>query len=110
MLNMLFTAMALLFIVAMLLQIFTIQAFFNRLEKGHASLYEEMGRPKWRIQLADDAFKRGLKYIRSRQFQELKDEELQALYKKIKRTDYAALGFAILALAIVLFQALKQTL
>jgi len=105
MLNAAFTALALLFIVAMLLQIFTIQAFFTTLEKKHNELYKEMGKPKWRIQLADDAFKRGLVYIRSKQFQELDDSELEKIYKKLKRTDYAAMGFGIIALAIVIFQA-----
>jgi hypothetical protein len=105
MLNTAFTALALLFIVAMLLQIFTIQAFFTALEKRHKELYEEMGKPKWRIQLADDAFKRGLVYIRSKQFQELDDLELEKVYKKLKRTDYAAMGFGVIALGIVVFQA-----
>ena len=104
MLNTIFTALALLFIVAMLLQIFTIQAFFSRLEKAHKEKYEAMYKPKWRIQLADDAFRDGLKYLRSKQFQELEDPELNKLYKKLKRTDYAAIGFGIIALAIVVFQ------
>ena len=106
MLNTIFSALALLFIVAMLLQIFTIQAFFTALEKRHKELYDEMGQPKWRIQLADDAFKRGLVYIRSKQFQELDDLELEAIYKKLKRTDYAAIGFGVIALVIVIFQAI----
>ncbi len=105
MLNTIFTAFALLFIVAMLLQIFTIQAFFTALEKGHKELYEEMGKPRWRIQLADDSFKRGLKYIRTKAFQELKDSKLETIYKKIKRTDYAAMVFAFLAAATLIFQA-----
>jgi len=105
MLNTIFTALALLFIVAMLLQIFTIQDFFTTLEKRHKELYKEMGKPKWRIQLADDAFKRGLVYIRSKQFRELDDAELETIYKKLKRTDYAAMGFGVIALAVVVFQA-----
>ena len=105
MLNTVFTALALLFIVAMLLQIFTIQAFFSTLEKRHNALYKEMGKPKWRIQLADDAFKRGLVYIRSKAFRVLEDEALEKIYKKLKRTDYAAIGFGIIALSIVIFQA-----
>jgi len=105
MLNTVFTALALLFIVAMLLQIFTIQAIFSRLEKAHKEKYEAMCKPKWRIQLADDAFRDGLKYIRSKEFQELNDPELETLYKTLKRTDYAAMGFGIIALAIVIFQA-----
>ncbi len=105
MLNTVFTALALLFIVAMILQILSIQAFFSTLAKNHKELYDEMNQPRWRIQLADDSFKRGLTYIRSKAFRELEDSELESIYKKIKRTDYAAIGFAIIALAIVIFQA-----
>ncbi len=107
MLNTLFTSLALLFIVAMIFQILTIQSFFSHLESVHKKLYEEMGRPKWRIQLADDAFQRGLKYIRSKQFRELEDEDLEKIYKRVKRTDYVAIGSALVALGITIFQAIK---
>ena len=107
MLNTVFTALALLFIVAMLLQIFTIQAFFTTLEKNHKALYLEMGKPRWRIQLADDGFKNGLKYIRSKAFRELHDDELESIYKKLKRIDHAAIGFGLIAAAIIIYQAIE---
>ena len=109
MLNTLFTLSALLFIVVMLVQIMAIQAFFNRLNKAHNKLYLEMDRPRWKIQLADDAFRDGLKYIRSKQFRELNDSELEGIYKKIKMTDYAAISLALLAVGITLFQAITLT-
>jgi|LGOV01.1.fsa_nt_gb ERCC4-related helicase len=105
MLNTLFTLSALLFIVAMLVQIMAIQAFFNRLDKAHNELYQQMGKPKWKIQLADDTFRDALKYIRSKKFEELNDPELSVIYKKIKMTDYAAMALAALAVGITLFQA-----
>ena len=107
MLNMLFTLSALLFIVVMLVQIMAIQAFFNRLKNAHNALYMEMDRPRWKIQLADDAFRDGLKYIRSKKFEELNDAELATIYKKIKMTDYAAIALALSAVGITLFQAIK---
>ena len=106
MLNLFFTLSALLFIVAMLVQIMAIQAFFNRLKVGHNALYMEMDRPRWKIQLADDAFRDGLKYIRSKKFEELNDPELLSIYKKIKLTDYAALTLGVVALVIVIYQAI----
>lgn len=109
MLNLFFTLSALLFIVAMLVQITAIQAFFNRLNKAHNKLYLEMDRPRWKIQLADDAFRDGLKYIRSKKFRELDDSELESIYKKIKMTDYAAITLALSALGITLFQAITLT-
>ena len=110
MLNTAFTALALLFIVSMLMQIFTIQAFFTALEKNHKKLYEEMGKPKWRIQLADDAFKRGLLYIRSKDFRSLNDAVLEKIYKQLKRIDYAAISFAVIAFCIIVFQAVVDSL
>lgn len=106
MLNTLFTLSALLFIVAMLVQIMAIQAFFNRLNKAHHELYMEMDRPRWKIQLADDTFRDGLKFIRSKKFRELNDIELESIYKKIKMADYAAIALALSAVGITLFQAI----
>ena len=105
MLNAFFTLCALLFIVVMLVQIMAIQAFFNRMNKAHHELYMQMDRPRWKIQLADDAFRDGLKYIRSKKFRELDDTELESIYKKIKMTDYAAIGLGVTAMAIVIYQA-----
>jgi len=98
--------MALLFIAAMVIQIFNIQAFFARLEKAHAKKYEEMQRPKWRIQLADEAFKNGLKFIRSKSFESLNDKELLIIYKRIKLSDYITIASAVIAVAITLYQAI----
>ena len=107
MLNVLFTIMALSFITAMIFQIFIIQAFFTTLQKNHKGLYEEMGKPRWKIQLADEGFKAGLKYIRSKDFRTLDDPALESIYQKLKITDYAAIVFAIIAVATVLFQAVQ---
>jgi len=101
--------MALLFIVSMVVQIFNIQAFFSRLEKAHAKKYKEMQKPKWRIQLADDAFKNGLKFIRSRSFESLNDAELTTIYRRIKLSDYIAIASAIIAVCITLYQAIMLT-
>ncbi len=106
MLNTLFTLSALLFIVAMLVQIMAIQAFFNRLKKAHNKLYMQMDRPRWKIQLADDAFRDGLRYIRSKRFEELNDPELASIYKKIKLSDYSAITLGVIAMAIVIYQAM----
>ncbi len=106
MLNLFFTLSALLFIVAMLVQIMAIQAFFNRLNKAHNKLYLEMDRPRWKIQLADDAFRDGLRYIRSKKFEELNDPELLSIYKKIKLSDYSAITLGVIALVIVIYQAI----
>jgi len=105
MLNTFFTIMALLFILAMVIQIFNIQAFFSRMEKAHAKLYKEMQEPRWRIQLADEAFKNGLKFIRSKSFESLGDAELSSIHKRIKISDYVAIISAIMAVAITLYQA-----
>ncbi|MGB5964748.1 MAG: hypothetical protein WBF77_03650 [Sulfurimonadaceae bacterium] len=106
MLNTLFTLSALLFIVAMVVQILATQAFFNRLNSAHHELYLQMGKPRWKIQLTEDTFRDAVKYIRSRQFEELNDPELLSIYKKIKGADYAAIALAVSAVGITLFQAI----
>jgi len=107
MLNTVFTLSALFFIVAMILQILATQAFFNRMNSAHHKRYIEMGRPRWKIQIADDSFRNAVRYIRSRGFDELNDPELTRIYKKIKLADYSAIAFALLAVAVTLFQAFK---
>ncbi len=91
----------------MVFQILATQAFFNRLAKAHKELYEEMGRPRWKIQLADETFRDAVKYIRSRKFEALNDPELSAIYRKIKLSDYSAIFLAILAVGITLLQAIR---
>ena len=107
MLNTVFTLAALFFIAAMVLQILATQAFFNRLNSAHHKRYIEMGRPRWKIQIADDSFRNAVKYIRSRGFDELKDPELTRIYKKIKLADYSAIASALLAVGVTLYQAFK---
>ena len=107
MFNTIFTLSALLFILAMVLQILATQAFFNRLDSAHRDLYEQMGRPRWKIHVGDDSFRKAVKYIRSRAFEELNDPELLAIYKKIKWMDYGAMALAVTAVAVTLIQALK---
>jgi len=107
MLNTVFTLSALFFIAAMGLQILATQAFFNRMNSAHHKRYLEMGRPRWKIQIADDSFRNAVRYIRSRGFEELNDPELTRIYKRIKVADYSAISSALLAVAVTLFQAFK---
>jgi len=107
MLNTVFTLSALFFIAAMVLQILATQAFFNRMNSAHHKRYLEMGRPRWKIQIADDSFRNAVRYIRSRGFEELNDPELTRIYKRIKLADYSAISSALLAVVVTLFQAFK---
>jgi len=107
MLNTIFTLSALLFIVAMALQILATQAFFNRLNTAHHDLYEQMGRPRWKIHVGDDSFRNAVKYIRSRSFRELDDPELERIYRTIKRTDWSAVAAGVTAVCMTLLQAVK---
>ncbi len=107
MLNTIFTLTALIFVVAMVVQILATQAFFNRLNSAHHDLYEQMGRPRWKIQVGDDSFRNAVKYIRSRRFEELNDDELKRIYKTIKASDWTAITVGIVAVGVTLLQALK---
>ena len=63
MFNTIFTLSALLFVLAMVVQILATQAFFNRLDSAHHDLYEQMGRPRWKIHVGDDSFRNAVIYL-----------------------------------------------
>ena len=109
MLSSLFTLSALLFIAAMVIQILATQAFFNRLSSQHKVQYELMGKPRWKINIGDDAFKESLIYIRSKAFRSLQDDVLEGIYKRIKMTDYIAIASALIAISISLAEAILFT-
>ncbi len=107
MLNTIFILSALLFIVAMVVQILATQAFFNRLNAAHHELYLQMGRPRWKIQVGDDSFREAVKYIRSRSFKELNDAELERIYRTIKASDWTAVTVGLIAVGVTLLEAVK---
>ena len=107
MLNTIFSLSALLFVVAMVVQILATQAFFNRLNAAHHERYLQMGRPRWKIQVGDNSFRAAIRYIRSRAFEELNDAELDRIYKTIKASDWTAVSVGLIALGVTLFQAVK---
>jgi hypothetical protein len=107
MLNTIFILSALLFVVAMVVQILATQAFFNRLNSAHHELYLQMGRPRWKIQVGDDSFRDAVKYIRSQSFKELNDAELEGIYKTIKASDRTAVAVGLIAVGVALLEAVK---
>jgi hypothetical protein len=107
MLNTIFILSALLFVVAMVVQILATQAFFNRLNNAHHERYLQMGRPRWKIQVGDDSFRDAVKYIRSQGFKELNDGELERIYKTIKASDRTAVAVGLIAVGVALLEALK---
>jgi hypothetical protein len=107
MLNTIFILSALLFIVAMVVQILATQAFFNRLNAAHHELYLQMGRPRWKIQVGDDSFREAVKYIRSRSFKELNDAELERIYRTIKASDWSAVAVGLIAVGVTLLEAVR---
>jgi hypothetical protein len=107
MLNTIFILSALLFIVAMVVQILATQAFFNRLNAAHHELYLQMGRPRWKIQVGDDSFREAVKYIRSRGFKELNDAELERIYRTIKASDWSAVAVGLIAVGVTLLEAVR---
>jgi len=107
MLNAIFILSALLFVVAMVVQVLATQAFFNRLNRAHHERYLQMGRPRWKIQVGDDSFRDAVKYIRSQGFKELSDGELERIYKTLKASDRTAVAVGLIAVGAALLEAVK---
>lgn len=101
-LNLLFMLAVALFIIAMIKQVLETGAFLNRLRDAHPARFESMGRPRWNIQFGDKRFRDAVKYIRSKQFTELNDPELERIYQAIKRTDRLAIIAAIAAVGVTI--------
>ncbi len=93
---------------AMLKSLFETHAFLKQLEKEHHSLWEELGRPRWRVHFGDTSFRDTVKKIRSHAFASLEDPLLEGCYKAMKRADKTAVVTAITAFGVVLFQAMTS--
>ncbi|WP_345970673.1 hypothetical protein WCX72_02355 [Sulfurimonas sp. HSL1-6] len=106
-LNLLFITATALFIIAVLKQLLETNAFLNRLRDHHPSRYEAMGRPRWNIQFGDPRFREAVKYIRAHKFADLGDDELERIYKAIKRADRVAIASAVVAILITLIEVMR---
>lgn len=106
----LFSLSVLIFLAAMLKQVFETNAFFRRLEKEHPDTFEQLGKPKWNIQFGDMTFRDAMKYIRSGAFEALGDEVLSRHYRSMQNAEKLAYAIAAVAMAVTLFQAIKASL
>ncbi len=108
MLNILFIASAFIFMMAMLKSLFETHAFLKQLEKEHLSVWEELGRPRWKVHFGDSSFRDVVKKIRSHEFASLEDSVLEGCYRAMKRADRTAIITAVTAFSITLFQAIRS--
>jgi len=103
--NLIFIVLVLFFMVMIIKSTLETQLFFNRLEKEYPQLWEELGRPRWRIHFGDSNFREAVKMIRTHKFASLEDKELERIYKAIKGADKAAVLSAVAAIAVTMYQA-----
>ena len=105
-----FTVSVIIFLGAMLKQLFETNAFFSRLEQEHPDTFEELGRPKWGIQFGDMTFRNAMKYIRSKEFEVLGDKILSQHYRSMRNAEKLSYAVAAVAMAVTLFQAIKASI
>jgi hypothetical protein len=106
----LFSISIVVFLAAMLKQIFETNAFFRHLEKEHPDTFRELGGPKWGIQFGDMTFRNAMKYIHSGAFEVLEDEILSRHYRSMRSAEKLAYFVAAVAMATALFEAVKASL
>ena len=109
MINLIFTALIAVFMIAMLKALFETYAFLKRLEEAHTQLFEELGHPRWNIHFGDTHFRETVKKIRTHAFSSLGDAKLEQSYRAIRRADKTAWIAAAFAFLILLFQAIKAS-
>lgn len=106
----LFSLSVLIFLAAMLKQVFETNAFFRHLEKEHPDTFAQLGKPKWSIQFGDMTFRDAMKYIHSGAFEALGDDVLSGHYRSMQNAEKLAYAVAAVAMAVTLFQAIKASL
>ena len=96
--NILFLLITISFFALMFAHIYLTNSFFKQLKQKHELIWKTLGHPQWKIHFGDDSFKNAMKYIRQKQFTDLQDDVLNALFKKIKNVERIALALALLIL------------
>jgi hypothetical protein len=72
------------FAMFMMKSLFETRRFLKYLEENYPAEFTKLGFPNWKIQWGDRSLRIATKYIRQRQFEQLKDENLELSYKLIK--------------------------
>ena len=108
MLTIIFIASTFIFMMAMLKSLFETHAFLKQLQNEHLSVWEELGRPRWRVHFGDTSYRDAVKKMRSHGFASLEDSVLEGCYKAMKRADRTAIITAVIAFSITLFQAITS--
>ncbi|MEA3373031.1 MAG: hypothetical protein U9Q62_04995 [Campylobacterota bacterium] len=106
----LFTASIFIFILAVLWQLAATNTFFKYLEKEHPNEFARLGYPKWRIEFGNVILRNAIKYIHTKSFEPLGDEELMNHYRSIRNAERLAYAMAALALGSSIYEAIKPSL
>jgi len=106
--NILFIFITLVFFTLISAHIYLTNVFFTHLKTSHKEAWKRLGQPQWKIHFGDDSFQNAMKYIRKKQFSELNDPSLDAIYKKIKNIEYTAILLALLIMLVTLIDIFTQ--
>ena len=106
----LFTVSVFIFLLAIIWQLAATNTFFKYLEKNHSDEFAKLGYPKWRIQFGDVILRNAIKYIHTKAFEPLGDEELMNHYRSIRNAERLAYAMAAVALGLSLYEAIRPSL
>jgi len=106
--NLLFIIITVAFLMLMFAHVYQTNAFFLQLKQFHQDTWKELGQPRWRIHFGDDSYQNTMKYIRQKKFSDLNDPALESIYKKIKKIEYTAMGFALLIFAVTIIDVVLE--
>jgi hypothetical protein len=104
--NILFVVITFAFLTLMSAHVYFTNQFFDRLKDAHASVWKELGQPRWKIHFGDPSFQIAMKYIRQKKFSDLNDTELDVCYKKLKWVERSALLMGLLIFSATLVDVL----
>ena len=98
----LFIASIFIFMFAVVIHLFSLNAFLKRLASHHKETFERLGSPRWRIHYGDPVFQSTVKWIKTKEFKALHDEELDNSYKMMKIANAICVITAVVAFLAVL--------
>ena len=98
------------FLLAVVWQLAATNTFFKYLEKAHPNEFAALGQPRWRIQFGDVVLRNAIKYIHTKAFERLGDEQLMSHYRSIRNAERLAYAMATVALGLTLYEAIRPSL
>ena len=104
----LFIASVFIFMFAVVMHLFSLNAFLKRLASHHRETFARLGSPRWRIHFGDPVIQSTVKWIKTKEFKALNDEELDNSYKVMRIANGVGVMAAVTAILAMLIPVFIQ--